>query len=194
MIIIFFDQFKKLCQQRSTTPSAVCKALGLSTAMPTNWKNGITPNSTNLRKFAEYFDVSVDYLLGVGESSSISETSSSQVHVSSAFVERILLLLSEKGISKNKMLADLSLGKNSFVNWESRGNTPSGETLCKIASYLDVSVDYLLRGFPDKAHMDTSLSPLQRDVLIRIQAFNERQVSQLLIYMDFLTYKEDLLN
>ena len=42
------------------------------------------------------------------------------------------------------MLTDLHLGKNSFINWESRGTVPSGEVVTKIADYFDVTVDYLL--------------------------------------------------
>lgn len=60
------------------------------------------------------------------------------------FVERLKELLSEREITKNKLLTDLQLGKNSFVNWESRGTIPSGEVLTKIADYFGVTVDYLL--------------------------------------------------
>lgn len=60
------------------------------------------------------------------------------------FIQRVKELLAAKGITKNKMLTDLQLGKNSFVNWESRGTVPSGEVLAKIANYFGVSVDYLL--------------------------------------------------
>ena len=45
------------------------------------------------------------------------------------FLETVLSLLSKKGVSKNKMLTDLELGKNSFVNWENRGTIPGGNTL-----------------------------------------------------------------
>ena len=61
-----------------------------------------------------------------------------------AFLDNLLLLLSQKRISKNKMLTDLKLGKNSFVNWEKRGTIPSGDTLYKIAEYFNVSIDYLM--------------------------------------------------
>ncbi len=60
------------------------------------------------------------------------------------FLENVLQLLGKANISKNKLLTDLKLGKNSFVNWESRGTIPNGETLSKIADYFDVTVDYLL--------------------------------------------------
>jgi len=60
------------------------------------------------------------------------------------FLENVLQLLGKANISKNKLLTDLKLGKNSFVNWESRGTIPNGETLSKIADYFGVTVDYLL--------------------------------------------------
>lgn len=60
------------------------------------------------------------------------------------FVDRVLDLLKQKGVSKNKMLTELNLNRNSFVNWIERNTVPSGETLTKIADYFSVSVDYLL--------------------------------------------------
>lgn len=61
-----------------------------------------------------------------------------------SFLERVLSLIKTRGITKNKMLRDLNLGKNSFLNWEQRGTIPGGDTLQKIANYFSVSVDYLL--------------------------------------------------
>ena len=60
------------------------------------------------------------------------------------FIERILNLVEQQGISKNKLLTDLKLSKNSFVNWEERKTIPGGDTLLKIAEYFNCSVDYLL--------------------------------------------------
>ena len=59
-------------------------------------------------------------------------------------LKNVLLLLNQKGVSRNKLLTDLHLGKNSFVNWEKRGTIPGGDTLNKIAEYFNVSTDYLL--------------------------------------------------
>ena len=60
------------------------------------------------------------------------------------FLERTLELIEKKNISKNKLLTDLGLGKNSFVNWSERGTVPSAETIEKIADYFGVTTDYLL--------------------------------------------------
>lgn len=61
-----------------------------------------------------------------------------------SFIENILNLISQKGITKNKMLKDLGLAKGSVANWQDRGTIPSGETLSKISAYFGVSTDYLL--------------------------------------------------
>ena len=47
------------------------------------------------------------------------------------FVERTLNLIKKDNITKNKLLIDLNLSKNSFVDWEKR-------------DYFNVSTDYLL--------------------------------------------------
>lgn len=60
------------------------------------------------------------------------------------FIERTLDLIKKNGITKNKLLTDLQLSKNSFVDWQKRGNTPSADVALKIADYFGVPLDYLM--------------------------------------------------
>lgn len=61
---MFWDNFESLCKSRGETPNGVCKKLGFSNATSTHWKQGRTPSGKNLKKVAEYFNVSVSQLLG----------------------------------------------------------------------------------------------------------------------------------
>lgn len=61
---MFWEIFSKLCSQRGKSPNAVAKELKISSGSVTNWKNGTIPNNSALLKLANYFNVSVDYLLG----------------------------------------------------------------------------------------------------------------------------------
>lgn len=61
---MFYDIFLKLCKQKGVTPSAVMRAIGLNKSSASYWKKGVTPSSDTLRKLADYFNVSMDYLLG----------------------------------------------------------------------------------------------------------------------------------
>ncbi len=49
--------------EKNVAPTAVCKAIGLSGAAFSCWDNNTVPRQTTLRKIADYFDVSVEYLL-----------------------------------------------------------------------------------------------------------------------------------
>jgi len=62
---MFYDTFESLCWNGRTSPSSVCKELGLSVSVASYWKrSGCVPKHGTLEKIAKYFDVSVDYLLG----------------------------------------------------------------------------------------------------------------------------------
>lgn len=61
---MFWDRFVELCEKKGCKPNTVAKALGLSSATATKWKRGSAPNSATAYKIANYFGVSVDYLLG----------------------------------------------------------------------------------------------------------------------------------
>lgn len=61
---MFWTRLVNLCNDKGTTPTAVVHALNLSSGAVTKWKNGAVPRDTTLQKIADYFGVSVDYLLG----------------------------------------------------------------------------------------------------------------------------------
>lgn len=58
--------------------------------------------------------------------------------------ERIKYITKNKKIQLGKMLQDCELSKNTLSSMQSGGFFPRIDTICKIADYLDCSVDYLL--------------------------------------------------
>ena len=73
---MFYQTFIQLCAQKGVKPNNVTKEIGLSTATATDWKNGSVPRDVTLQKLADYFGVSVDYLLGNAEKEKPSEEGS----------------------------------------------------------------------------------------------------------------------
>lgn len=61
---MFWDNFVTLCNQKGKSPNGVCAELGFSANTATKWKQGSIPRDTTLRKIADYFGVSVSYLVG----------------------------------------------------------------------------------------------------------------------------------
>lgn len=59
----FFERYCGLCREEGSTPNGVAKKLGIASASVTQWKQGSVPRVETLSKIAEYFGVTVDYLL-----------------------------------------------------------------------------------------------------------------------------------
>lgn len=115
------------------------------------------------------------------------------------FLENVLQLLGKANISKNKLLTDLKLGKNSFVNWESRGTIPNGETLSKIAAYFGVSIEYLLGSEQPSAaeevknsiKNESSPTSAAREALHKkLESMSLDELHEVDQFMDFLLSKE----
>ena len=64
---MFWNSFIAICNDNNTTPTATVKALGISLGSVTKWKNGAQPNSTTLKKIADFFNVSIETLSGKKE-------------------------------------------------------------------------------------------------------------------------------
>lgn len=61
-------RIKELRKEKGIKQIELCKVLGISQGNLSNWENGVyEPDKTSLVKMADYFDVSVDYLLGRDE-------------------------------------------------------------------------------------------------------------------------------
>lgn len=59
-----YEIFSKLLQSYGVTPYKVSKETGISQSTFSDWKKGkITPKSDTMKKIADYFNVSVDYLM-----------------------------------------------------------------------------------------------------------------------------------
>lgn len=65
---MFYDKFCELCAKKGVSPTRAALDIGLSKATPTSWKKkGTTPQAAQLQKIADYFDISMDSLLGKEE-------------------------------------------------------------------------------------------------------------------------------
>lgn len=64
---MFKKIFIKLCNKNNVAPTVVCQEIGLSNAAFSKWDDNSIPRKTTLQKIADYFGVSVEYLLGTEE-------------------------------------------------------------------------------------------------------------------------------
>lgn len=59
-----YSIFEMLCEKNGVTPYKIGKETGIATSTLSDWKNGkSTPKQDKLKLIADYFNVSVDYLM-----------------------------------------------------------------------------------------------------------------------------------
>ena len=61
---MFWKNFVELCNSKNVMPTNAVKEIGIAAGSITKWKEGRIPRDSTLIKIAEYFGVSVEYLLG----------------------------------------------------------------------------------------------------------------------------------
>ena len=64
---MFYDNFMPLCHDRGISPSRAVTDMGMNRSIATFWKNGTVPKMDTLTKIAEYFGVSVGFLVDGSE-------------------------------------------------------------------------------------------------------------------------------
>ena len=60
---MFYDIFESLCRENKIAPSALARKLGMSSSAPGRWRTGSSPDLETALKIADYFGVTIDYLV-----------------------------------------------------------------------------------------------------------------------------------
>ena len=70
---MFYDNFIELCKKHRIKPSVVAKEIGLTNSSATYWKRGSVPKLATMQKIADYFNVSLGELLGIGDDENLNK-------------------------------------------------------------------------------------------------------------------------
>lgn len=136
----FKTRIRQLRENKELTQEELAKVIGVSRATLASWEIGRRePDFETASKIADFFDVSVDYLLGRTD-----DPRSYEAILMSSFGERLKKLRTERGLRQEDIGKIVHVGKSTVSQWENNIHVPDLETVSKIASFLNVSVDYLL--------------------------------------------------
>lgn len=81
-------------------------------------------------------------------------------------LDKIILLIKEKGIEQKKFALDLGLASSAVTDWKSGRNKSYIKHIDKIASYFNVSTDYLL----GNAESSLELQEIKKESLQKFEA------------------------
>ncbi|MGN0795327.1 MAG: helix-turn-helix domain-containing protein [Christensenellales bacterium] len=110
-----------------------------STSFTNSLIYGIVPTPKTLIKIADYFEVTIAFLLGKEDVNNFIRSSTPKT-----FCERLTELCNQKGISHYKVAQDCLFDKSLISRWFNKGYLPSLEILEILSEYFKVSEDYIL--------------------------------------------------
>lgn len=113
-----YEVFEQLLQKYGVTPYKVAKEAGVTQTALSNWKSGrSTPTTKTLQKIADYFGVTLDYLLTGKETPEKKETS--------------LSAKDERDIAKDleNIMAKLSAGEDGPASYDGEELDPEAAEL-----------------------------------------------------------------
>ena len=90
---MFYDEFIKLCNSISKSPTSVAKEMGFAGAHVTKWKNGSTPTDATIFKICDYFNLPHDYFSGGKKEKSPSKIGEGKHHIPDKETLKLLELL-----------------------------------------------------------------------------------------------------
>lgn len=118
---MFWERFYHLCEVNKKKPTPVGLEIGVSRGIISTWKKeGYCPSGEMLIKIADYFDCSIDYL--VGRSDCIQIQKSEFSNYETQFVERLRALPED---SQDEIIHMINYKYNKLKNKETEISSPS---------------------------------------------------------------------
>lgn len=145
--------FEALCAQNGVTPYRVGKETGISTSTLSDWKNGkSSPKQDKLKLIADFFGVSVDYLITGMETEYFKKQEFKKECLEFARpchyfeYERYRKLRDLRGLRDADIARMTGITKSSFSDWKSGKSKPNADKVFLIAKALGTTVEYLMTG------------------------------------------------
>lgn len=155
---------KQLRMEKGLTQHELAKILDVSKSNISKYEAGnVEPNMSILIRISEYFDVSLDHLLG-----RIEEDQSEELRyfyfffnenniLRNVFTQRMRTAIKDSDLSEDEFLNSGPFDKEKAALFLSGEAEPTADDLIEISRFLETSIDYLLGQIPKISNIDKKL-------------------------------------
>lgn len=141
----FVKRINKMFEEEKISKRKFSKLSNINTRSLTEYLNGLFfPRYDTLIKLANYFEVSIDYILGISDNARFISSQENISDVPKIFRATVSDLLRSKNMTEYKFAKALDIGQGKVTMWLKYESMPETPMLIKIAKVLDCSVDFLL--------------------------------------------------
>lgn len=143
---VFQERLTELVADCECNKSELPSLIGISKDILIRALNiGMFPSTKSLCKIADYFSVSLDFLIGITDNERYIKSEESKT-----FQQRVSELKKEKGVSYCEIANILGFARSLFNSWNMYNYIPSLELIYMLAQYFNVTMDYLLGRTDDR--------------------------------------------
>ena len=176
------NRLKIIRKFKGLTQNEVAKILNTTQSQYGKYENGKTSISIeNAKRLAEYYGVSVPYLLGLDDDST---NTIEKIPRKNIFSE----LAKNKGKSLKEISEETGIGYSTIGNYNQGSRIPKTENAFILADYFGVSVAYLLGLESTDSKIDNQIPrpiPFYNDLNLMLSEFKDSQVIE--SYIDFIS-------
>ncbi len=142
------DNIKSLRKENNLTQKELAKKIDISASTIGMYEqNRRDPDTETLRKIAEFFEVSTDYLLGVSDDNKFGNHFFfffQDDDLKTIFTSRLKLSMEKNNIDVQDILFETEISADNMEKYIEGESEPTLEDLCALSDILDVTTDYLL--------------------------------------------------
>lgn len=95
---MFYDIYIDLCKQKGVSPSRAAEENGLNRTAVVKWKHGTIPSGATLNRFARYFNVPLDRLIGNEQKETPALTKKDERDIKNKIDEIIDMMANQQGL------------------------------------------------------------------------------------------------
>ncbi len=133
------ERLKELMEERDLRSETLAQGAGIAGSSIRSWPRGASvPSFESAVKLADFFGCSLDFLAGRSENFAAVAPKTLP-----PFYPRLRAVMAEARTTRFRVAKDTQIKDAFFTNW-ARGEKPLLVTLCILADYLDVTLDYLV--------------------------------------------------
>ena len=137
----FTENFIDLCEDSSITQMNLAKAIGVNQSQISRYLKGILPDVKTIVKICDYFNCSIDYIMGLSEEFNYKNLKTGFNNL--AFYPEYERLLKESNLTHYALAKRKIVCETSLRLWK-KGKLPNLEVIFNIALELGSSMDKLL--------------------------------------------------
>lgn len=167
---MFGKRIAELRKKQGLTQSELARSIGISRSALSLYEiEKREPDIETLNKFASLFSVSLDYLLGNSEVSSVPFVIRSEEAeekrpfyflddvISIIFSNRIKMALADIGLTEIDFTEQSPIGREKAYAFLASKGDPNANDLIELSQFLDTSIDYLLGKIPKSSRAEKKM-------------------------------------